>query len=89
MLVCLKRLSRFSRARLLATPWTVARQVPLFTGFSRQEYWSELPYSPPDLSEPGIEPGPLRLPSLAGGLFTTSATEDEGLQVHCKLELIL
>ena len=41
----------------LATPWTVARQAPLSMGFSRQEYWSELPFpSPGDLSNPGIEP---------------------------------
>ena len=43
-------LSRFSRVRLLATPWTVARQAPLSMGFSRQEYWSGLsPPSPIDV----------------------------------------
>ena len=36
-------LSRFSRVRLLATPWTAAFQAPLSMGFSRQEYWSEVP----------------------------------------------
>ena len=42
----------------LATPWTVARQVPLSMGFSRPEYWSGLPFpSPGDLPGPGIEPG--------------------------------
>ena len=41
----------------LATPWTVARQAPLAMGFSRQEYWSGLPFpSPGDLPDPGIEP---------------------------------
>ena len=41
----------------LATPWTVARQTPLSMGFSRQEYWSGLPFpSPGDLPDPGIEP---------------------------------
>ena len=46
----------------LATPWTVARQAPLSMGFSRQEYWSGLPFpSPGDLSNPGIEP---RSPAL-------------------------
>ena len=40
-------LSSFSRVRLFQTPWTVARQAPLSTGFSRQEYWSGLPYPPP------------------------------------------
>ena len=44
--------------RLFATPWTVAYQAPLFMGFSRQEYWSGLPFPPPgDLPDPGIEPG--------------------------------
>ena len=41
----------------LVTPWTVACQAPLSMGFSRQEYWSELPCpSPGDLPNPGIEP---------------------------------
>ena len=40
-----------------ATPWTVAHQAPLSTGYPRQEYWSGLPFpSPGDLSDPGIEP---------------------------------
>ena len=43
-------------------PWTVACQVPLFMGFSRQEYWSGLPFpSPGELPDPGIEP---RAPTL-------------------------
>ena len=42
---------------LLLVPWTVARQAPLSMGFSRQEYWSGLPFPPPgDLLDPGIEP---------------------------------
>ena len=42
----------------LATPWTVARQVSLSMGFSRQEYWSGLPFpSPGDLPDTGIKPG--------------------------------
>ena len=41
----------------LATPWTVACQAPLSMGFSRQEYWSGLPFpSPGDLAHPGTEP---------------------------------
>ena len=40
------------------TLWTVAHQVPLSMEFSRQEYWSGLPFpSPGDLPDPGIEPG--------------------------------
>ena len=46
-----------SCVRLFATPWTAARQTPLSTGFSRQEYWSGLPYpSAGDLPNPGIKP---------------------------------
>ena len=41
-----------------ATPWTAARQAPLSMGFSRQEYWSGLPFpSPGDLLNLGVEPG--------------------------------
>ena len=44
--------------RLFATPWTVAYQAPPSMGFSRQEYWSGLPFpSAGDLPDPGIEPG--------------------------------
>ena len=47
-----------SHVRVFATPWMVAYQAPLSTGFSRQEYWSGLPFpSPGDLPNPGIEPG--------------------------------
>ena len=42
---------------ILATPWTVACQDPLSMGFSRQEYWSGLPFPPPgDLPDSGIKP---------------------------------
>ena len=51
-----------SRVRLFATAWTVAHQAPLSMEFSRQEYWSGLPFpSPGDLLDPGIEPGSLAL----------------------------
>ena len=51
-----------SSVQLFATPWTVAYQVPPSMGFSRQEYWSGLPFpSPEDLPHPGIEPGSLAL----------------------------
>ena len=47
-----------SRVQLFATPWIVAYQVPPSMGFSRQEYWSGLPFpSPGELPDPGIEPG--------------------------------
>ena len=42
---------------ILVTPWTVALQAPLSMAFSRQEYWSGLPFpSAGDLSCPGIKP---------------------------------
>ena len=57
------------------TSWITARQAPLSMGFSRQEHWSELPFSPVgDLPDPGIKPVSLMSPALAGGFFTTSAT---------------
>ena len=66
-------LSRFSHVLLCVTLWTVARQVPLCLGFSRQEYWSGLPCPPPgDLSHPGIKPVPLISPALAGWFLVTS-----------------
>ena len=47
-----------SRVRLFVTPWTVAHQDSLSMGFSRQEYWSGLPFPyPGGLPDPGIEPG--------------------------------
>ena len=45
-----------------ATPWTVAHQAPLSMGFSKQDYWSGLPFfSPENLLDPGMEP---RSPAL-------------------------
>ena len=56
-----------------ATPWTVARQAPLSVEFSRQEYWSGLPFPPPgDLPNPGIKAASLVSPALAGGFFTAA-----------------
>ena len=52
-----KKVKSLSRVRLFATPWTVAYQAPPSIGFSRQEYWSGLPFPfPGDLPNPGIEP---------------------------------
>ena len=64
-----------SRVKLFVTPWTVAQQVPLPMGFSRQDYWSQLLFSPlGDLPDPGIKsssPTSPVSPSLEGGFFTT------------------
>ena len=68
-------ISHFSHIQLFVTVWTVALQAPLSMGFSKQEYWSELPYPHPgNLPGPGIEPVSLTSPALAGGFFTTSDT---------------
>ena len=51
------KVKSLSRVQLFATPWTVAYQAPPSMGFSRQEYWSELPFpSPGDLPDSGTEP---------------------------------
>ena len=56
------KVKSLSRVRLFATPWTVAHQAPLSLGFSRQEYWSGLPFpSPGALPNPETETRP---PSL-------------------------
>ena len=61
-----------SCVQLFATPWTVACQAPLPMGFSRQEYWSGLPFpAPGDLPDPGIEPTSPVSPVLIVGFFTT------------------
>ena len=58
-----------SGVRLFATPWTVAYQASPSMGFSRQDYWSGLPFpSPGDLPNPGIEPGS---PALEAGTLTS------------------
>ena len=56
-----------SRVQLFATPRTVAHQAPLSMEFSRQEYWTGLPFPPPgNLPNPGIEP---MSSALEGGFF--------------------
>ena len=89
-------LSHFSRVRLCATPQTATRQAPLSLGFSRQEYWSGLPFPPPmhesekwkwsrsvmsDSSRPhGLQPTRLLHPWDFPGKST-------GVGCHCLLQL--
>ena len=57
------------------TSWTVACQAPLSLGFTREEYWSGLPFLPTgDLPNPGIEATSPVSPALVGGFFTTNAS---------------
>ena len=64
-------------SKWIGTLWTVAHQAPLSMGFSKQEYWSGLPFpSPGDLPNPGIEP---RSPALQ---TDTLSSEPPGKQGH-------
>ena len=63
----------FSHVQLFVIPWSVANNTPLSMEFSRQEYWSGVPFPPPgDLPYPGIKPMSLASPVLAGRFFTTA-----------------
>ena len=65
-----------------AIPWTVACQAPLSVGFSRQDYWSGLPCSPPgDLSDPGIEPTFPASPALQADTLPVEGIEEASLSV--------
>ena len=71
-----------SCVQLFATPWTIACQAPLSMGYSRQEYWSGLPFPPPrDLLDPRIEPFSPASPALAGRFFTTDPPEKPNLSL--------
>ena len=70
-----------SRVQLFATPWTVAYQATPSTGFSRQGYWSGLPFpSPEDLPNPGIEP---RSPILQADALPS---ESPGIQIQTTIQ---
>ena len=61
-----------SRLWLFVTLWIVAHQAPLSMKVLRQEYWSRLPFPPPeDHLDPGMETRSLVSPALTGGFFTT------------------
>ena len=68
------------------TPWTVARQAPLSMGFSRQEYWSELPFpTPGDFPDPGIES---KSPALQADSLPSELQESPN-EIHTPQKLIL
>ena len=64
-----------SRIRLFATPWTIVYQAPVSLEFSRQDYWSGLPFpTPGHLPDPGIEPGSPVSPELQADSLPTEPT---------------
>ena len=84
-----------SHVQLFATLWTIAYQAPPSMGFSRQEYWSGLPFpSPGDLPNPGIEPGsptleadaltsePPGKPQITGREHSSSHQQKIGLKIY-------
>ena len=65
-----------SRVRLFATPWTVAREALLSMEFSRQEYWSGLPFpSPADLPDPEIKPHISYIACIDRQILTTATCQ--------------
>ena len=77
---CTKALSR---VRLCAAPWTITRQAPPSMEFSRQGYWSGLPFPPPGGSYQPRDQNHISMsPALAGGFFTTSATWEAGYKLN-------
>ena len=78
------RLRCFSHVWLFVTPWTVARQALLSTGFSRQEYLRVLLYHLPGIILTRDQT--LKSPALTSGLFTTSSTW-EAIKCYSALQL--
>ena len=75
------KVKSLSCIQLCVTPWTVAHQAPLSMGFSRQEYWSGLPFpSPGDLPNPGIEPGS---PALQADALSSEPPRKPGTDLRC------
>ena len=76
-----------SRAQLFVTPWTVTYQALLSMGFSRQEYWSGLPFpSPGDLPDPAIKPGSPTLQADVRGRETVGGKMRGGVGPQSKCE---
>ena len=75
-----RKVKALSRVQLFATPWTAAYQAPLSMGFSREEYWSGLPFpSPGYLPNPAIEP---RSPALQADALP-SESPGKPVGQHC------
>ena len=71
-----------SHVRLSATPWTVAYKASPSMGFSRQEYWSGLPFpSPEDLPDRGMEPSS---PAFEADALTSEPPEKHEVKIECR-----
>ena len=79
------KVKSLSRVQLFTTPWTVAHQAPPPMGFSRQEYWSGLPFPPPrDLPNPGVEP---RSPTLQADSSPSEPPEKAHISIITSIKL--
>ena len=79
---CNKMLNCFNHVQLFVTPCAIACWAPLSMGFSRQEYWSGLPFPPPrDLLDPGIKPGS----PMLGKFFTNWASREALVNLYLKV----
>ena len=80
----------FSHVQFFASLWTVAHQAPLSMGFSREEYWSGLPYPPPrDLPNPRVELASSMSPALAGRFSATNATWEALYEEYIRQNAVL
>ena len=87
-------LSHFSHVQLFATPQTVTHQASLSMGFSRQEYWSRLPFPlPRDLPNSGIKPTFHAAPALKADSLTLSHQRSPALSIYgykyCKCNMYI
>ena len=68
----------------LCNPMNCSHQAPLFMRFSRQKYWSGLPFPPlRNFPNPGLKPTPLVAPALAGRFFSPSTTQEACESIMC------
>ena len=81
------KVKSLSHVQLFVTPWTVAHQASPSMGFSRQGYWSGLPFpSPGDLPHPGIEP---RSPALQADAFPSEPPGKSQFDAFLKLTITM
>ena len=86
MILCISESEVAQSCRTLCDPRTVAHQAPPSMGFSRQEYWSGLPFpSPGDLPDPGIEP---RSPALQADALTSEVQKQKNESLVTEIKIV-